>query len=244
MAVNIQIIDANTTLGNHPNHRLEMSAEGLVERMDAYRVTAGLTLSTIGIFHDYVHGNAVTLAAAKTTNRIVPVATVNPKRYFGAAEDLQAVRAQGFRIMRFFPDEQGWTLDSAAFAAVLKQLAPLKMPIMLDAGEPGEPTQIARMVADYPSPVVLCSVSLDVLSETLAAMDGQPNLVMETHDLHVPGALPVVAGRVGAQRIVFGSGAPMRSVASALQYVLNSELADEDKQRVLGGNIRRILEAV
>jgi predicted TIM-barrel fold metal-dependent hydrolase len=242
--MNVQIIDANTTVGAHPSHRLDMSVESLVARMDNHQIAASLTLSTIGIFYNHVQGNAATIEAARASNRLVPVATVNPKDYFGTAADMQSIRTQGFRIAKFFPAQQGWCIDSAAFAEVLRQLAPLKMPIMLDAATPGEPSSIARMIQDYPAPVILCSISLDVLSESIAVMAQQPNVMLETHDLHVPGALQMLAQRVGSDRVVFGSGAPMRSVPSSLQYVLSSDLSDEDKQRVLGGNIRRILEAV
>ena len=242
MAVNVQIVDANTMVGVHPTHRLDMSIERLVREMDRHKIAASLTLSAIGVFDSYAVGNAATLSAAKANNRLVPIATVNPKNYFGSAADMQAVRSQGFRIVKFYPAEQGWAIDSAAFGEILKQLAPLKMPLMVDAPNPGEPSAIGCMAADYPAPVILCSVSLDTLAEALAVMTERQNIMLETHDIHVPGALAMVAGRVSADRIVFGSGAPRLSIASSLHYVLSSELSDDDEGRVLGGNIKRILE--
>ena len=243
MALNVQIIDANTMFGIHPTHRLDMSVERLICDMDKHSVAASLTLSAVGIFHSHIRGNVMTLEAAKANNRLLPVATINPKNYFGSAADMQAIKAQGFRIFKFHPDEQGWAIGSAAFGEILKQLSPLKAPIMLDASRPGEPTEVGRVTSDYPAPVILCSVSLDVFSEALAVMSQFPILMIETNELHVPGALKMLVDRVGAERIVYGSGAPRCSIASSLQYLLNSELSDEDKQKVLGGNIKRILEA-
>jgi len=243
MTEKMQIVDANTTTGLHPTHKLDISVERLVRDMDEHRIAASLTLSTIGIFHNYAAGNAVTLQAAKANNRLVPMATVNPKDYFGSAADIQAIRKQGFRVFKFFPAEQGWTIDSAAFGEVLKQLATLKVPVMINTAHAGEPSSAGRIASSYPAPVVLCSVSLATLSEAVAVMGELPNVMIETDELHVPGALEMVASRIGADRIIFGSGAPHRSIAASLQYVLSSELSDEDKQRVLGGNIKRILEA-
>jgi len=243
MALNVQIVDANTMFGIHPTHRLDMSVECLVREMDRYRITAALTLSTVGIFHSHMKGNSITLEAAKANNRLVPVATVNPGVYFGSAADIQAIRAQGFKIFKFYPAEQGWAIDSAAFGEVLTQTASSKAPVMVNASRPGEPTAVGRMASGYPAPVILCSVALDILSEALAVMAKLPNVLLETHELHAPGALKLVADRGGADRIVFGSGAPRRSIASSLHYILGSELSDEEKERILGGNIRRILEA-
>jgi predicted TIM-barrel fold metal-dependent hydrolase len=227
---NIQIVDANTMFGIHPAHKLDMSPERLIRDMDRHRIAGSLTLSTIGVFHDHVIGNMATLEAAKANNRLVPVATVNPKAYFG--EDLSSLRSQGFRIMRLFSDT-----DSAVSKAILKQLVPLKMPIILD-----QLTHHSSLINDYPAPVVLCGITNDTLSDALAVMAELPNVMLETHSLTALGALETVVGKVGADRVIFGSGAPILSVAGALSYVLSAEISDEDKAKILGGNIRRILE--
>ena len=243
MSQSIQIIDANTMIGMYPTHRLDMTVERLVRELDAYHIAASMAVSTIGVFHDHTLGNATTLEAAKGNNRIIPAGTVNPKRWFGSASDMSAIRQQGFRLFRFFPVEQGWEIDSSAFGEILEQLAPLKTPIMIDAAESGGPGKVARMTATYPAPVVLSSISPETLTEALAVMAKMPTMMIEIHELRVPDALSLIADRVGADRIVFGSGAPRRSVAGTLQYVFSSALSDEDKQKVFGGNIRRILEA-
>jgi predicted TIM-barrel fold metal-dependent hydrolase len=243
MSQQIQIIDANTMIGMHPTHRVDLTVEHLVRDMDAYRVAAGVAVSTIGVFHNDILGNAAVMESSKGSNRILPAATINPKTFFGSSSDLSAIRQQGFRIFRFFPAEQGWAIDSPAFGVILKQLAPVKSPIMVDIDRPGDVGLVARMAVDYPAPIILCGVSLDTLSGAVAAMVDSSNLVIETHELRVPGALGLISERCGADRIVFGSGAPRVSAASSLQYIFSSVLSDEDKQKVLGGNIRRILEA-
>ena len=73
-------------------------------------------------------------------------------------------------------------------------------------------------------------------------MGEHPNIMIETHELHAPGALELIANRVGADRIVFGSGAPTRSIASSLYYITSAGLSDDAKTAILGGNIARVLE--
>lgn len=243
MALNMQIIDSNTMFGIHPTHRLDMSVERLLREMDKYRISASLTLCTVGVFHDHNRGNAITLEAAKAHNRLIPVATINPAMWYGSTADLQAIRGQGFRILKFFPEEQGWSLKSAAFEKVLEQSASLKMPVIVSVSSSGDSTRVGDVARSYPAPVILGSVSLDTLSEALAVLEKQPTCLIGTHELHAPGALEMLVNRVGAERIIFGSGAPRRAIASSLAYVANSELSDDQKSLVLGGNIRRVLEA-
>ena len=212
--------------------------------MDKYRIAMSVTLSTAGVFCDHTAGNQATEEAAKSNKRLIPAATVNPQVYFGSGDDLRAITSRGFHMFRFFPDEQGWPIYSTAFESILKHLRPVGVAVMVDAGGAGEPTQVARLAADYSGSVILSSVSGESLAEAVAVMLGHPNVMLETHELHAPGALRVLADRFGAERIIFGSGAPRRSAASSLSYVLSSELSDAEKQLVLGGNIKRILEAV
>lgn len=243
MAETFQIIDASTTVGIHPEHRLDMSVDKLVSVMDKNSVTASLVIATIAMFHQSETGNMITLDAARSSNRLLPVGTVNPRTYFGRPTDMQAIRDQGFKIFKFYPTHQRWAINSAAFAEVLRQLAPLRMPVMVDIGHPGDATAVMNAAAGYEAPIVFCSISLDTLSEALTIMSHTSNVMIETHELHVPEALELIVDRVGADRIIYGSGAPLRSIASSLYYVLDSELSDEDKQKILGGNIKRILGA-
>lgn len=184
----------------------------------------------------------MTLDAIGPTDRLVPIATINPKNYFGGPSDIAAIKSRGFKIFKFYPADQGWNIDSVSFGAILDQLAPLNVPIMIDAGRPGDPTAAGLMVSSYPAPVILCSVSLGILSEALCVMGEHPNIMIETHELHAPGALELIANRVGADRIVFGSGAPTRSIASSLYYITSAGLSDDAKTAILGGNIARVLE--
>lgn len=243
MSKGLEVIDANTMVGTHPFRKLEMSVGKLIRLMDTYQIQRSMVVSSIGVFYDYIEGNEATLKAASESDRLIPVATINPIEYFGGEDDCRAIRDRGFRIFKFQPEDQKWPLFSAAFAEVLRHLAPLKAPIMIDLRKPGEATAMAQVAGDYPAPVIMCGLPLDALSEALVVMRDSPNLYLETHELCVPGVIKLAADRVGVERIVFGSGTPRRSAASPLQNVFLSELSEEDKQKVLAGNIKGILEA-
>ena len=243
MAAAYQIIDANTTIGAHPDHRLNMSIERLISEMDTHKIAGSLAQSTLGIYDSYESGNSAIIEAARGNNRLVPVASINPLRYFGGVEDMRKICSLGFRIFRFSPVDQGWAIESAAFTQVLKQLGECKIPFIIDASGSGTPSAVARIASGYAAPVIIGSISLETFSESLAVMADNPNIMIETHELHIPGALEMIAQRVGVDRIVFGSGAPRRSIASALSYITSSDLSEEDKQKALAGNIRRVLEA-
>jgi len=57
----------------------------------------------------------------------------------------------------------------------------------------------------------------------------------------VPGALRFLVDQIGADRVVFGSGCLRNSLASTLGYVMDAEISDDFKAKILSGNIKRLL---
>ena len=59
----------------------------------------------------------------------------------------------------------------------------------------------------------------------------------------VDGSVEALVNAVGADRVVFGSDLPGRALTSQLAKVLGSALSDTDKEKILYGNMARILAA-
>jgi predicted TIM-barrel fold metal-dependent hydrolase len=240
----MEITDVNTLFGAYPSQHPDSNAASLVATMQEHRIDYCLTLSTYGLFHHDLEGNAETMRACRSHDHLIPVATLNPSRYWGQLGLLEGVTEEAFEMFRFFPQAQGWPLDFAPFAEVLHRLAALpKMPIMVSVRQPGDITQLARLVADYPHPIVLEGVTERTLAEALVVLRGNERLYLETHALAVPGALVLVRDTVGVGRILFGSDAPGMSLGAALRYILGSGLTQEEQSAVLGGNAQAIWQA-
>ena len=92
--------------------------------------------------------------------------------------------------------------------------------------------------------VVLEGVTPHTLAEVVAALRDAPELMLETHSLHFADGLTRISTIIGAERILFGSGAAAQSLGAALNYVRNSALSNADKEKVLGGNAQALLRDV
>ena len=144
-------------------------------------------------------------------------------------------------MVRFFPHLQGWPLEFAPFLRILSVLGRLpKMPIMVSVDDPGDATVLARVLGDYPHPVILEGVSRTTLAEAVSVCRRHERLYIETHALHAPDALTQLRDTGGIGRVLFGSDAPGLSLGAALRSVQNAALSDADKSAVLSGNAQRI----
>lgn len=236
-----EIIDANTIFGPWPSVRADMPPERLVAALDSHGVSKALTISTIGALHTHGDGNAETLRVCAANDKLVPVATFDPRGYFGPASVISTLAGQGFKMFRFMPILQEWPLDLASFVDLLDALSAVNLPVMVQARETGCPSALARNLAGRPNVFILEGVSFENMAEAVSVMRKQPNLMADTSELRVPGALRFLVDQVSADRVLFGSGCLRSSLAAALGYVMEAEISDEDKTKILGGNMKRLL---
>lgn len=237
----MEIIDANTMFGPCPRTTGDLSLDRLVGAIKRHGVAKSLTLSTVGIFHSYNDGNAETLSQCQGKAELLPAATIDPRAYFAGMKQIPNLVSQGFRLFRFFPGEQGWPLDHAAFEDILDELEPTSAPVMINASRTGDASALGHILGGKKHALILEGVVFETLAEAVAVMRRHDNIYAETHGLVVPGGLKFLADQVGPDRIIFGSDCPRSSLAGALRYVQESGLSDEDKAKVLGGNISRLL---
>ena len=237
----MEITDVNTLFGAYPAQHPDSNPEALVAVMEAHGVDWCLTLSTWGLFHHDTEGNAETMRACRAHDHLLPVATLNPATCWGQSGLIEGIAADPFEMFRFFPQQQGWPLDFAPFTDILTQLAGLpRMPIMVSVPRPGDTTVLARVVAEFPHPVILEGISRTTLAEAVSVLRRNDRMFLETHALHTPDALTLLRDAVGIERILFGSDAPGLSLGAALRSIKNSALSDADKTAVLSANAQRI----
>ena len=73
-------------------------------------------------------------------------------------------------------------------------------------------------------------------------MDDFPNLHLETSGMWNYRSLEFVAQHWGAERLIYGSRTPWRSVGLALGMVTMADLTTRERALVLAGNLRRLME--
>ncbi|MBC7289518.1 MAG: amidohydrolase family protein [Armatimonadetes bacterium] len=235
------IIDINTFFGPSQRPGVDWSLDELLRLMDRYHVERALTLSLLGVHYDFVSGNTETLQACRRHPQLIPVGTVDPRRYIDCADEIKRCLDEGVRVFRFFPDAQGWPVEHRHFIDLCEQIADARAAIMVAAGNAGWPSRLAQLLGDLPAPVVLLGVGYGVFSELLAALSHCPSFYCDGQMFDTPGAYELVRDVAGADRVIFGSGIPERYFASAYFMVIHSELTEDERRAVLYRNAARVL---
>lgn len=183
-----------------------------------------------------------------------PAAVLNPE-YPGARRDLQDCAAMGFRALKLYPTYHDFSLLSHETVALVDEAAALGWPVLLAVRVEDErhhhplmkvpalamdkAIAFARNVA--PATVVLCTATV---AEIPAFLQGVPrdNVVAEISYVKGPlNAIEDLVGKVGSERLVFGSHLPFSYAQTALAKVREAPIGEAAVQAVLSGNATRVL---
>jgi predicted TIM-barrel fold metal-dependent hydrolase len=237
----VPIIDCYTFFGASPRKPADWGLPTLLRIMDEAGVARALACSLKGLFYDFAEGNDETLAACEREPRLLPVATIDPRRRLGCEEEVERLTNRGCRAFRFFPRDQGWPLDFLPFIRLAHHIEDHGGLVFVPCRDNGAATQLLRLLGNRPLALVLCEVGYWNFAEALACARETPNFFLETHLLDSPDALDLAAEAIGPERLLLGTNAPETSPGPALSMIRNSRLSDEAKSLLLGGNISRLL---
>ena len=234
--------DINTVFGFWPKRNIDASWGSLLGRMKKAGVDRAFACSLQGFLYDFKEGNDLTMATCrKSDGCLIPMATINPQRHFGVIEEVDRIVEMGFKIVRFFPTEQEWSVGQRHFTRLLEKLADAKLTLMIPSTE--GITNIASVTRQMPNPIIVETIRAYVhLAELIANAQDNPNLYIETHLIGSDGFIEVLAGEVGAERLIFGSGAPLHCFNSAILPIANADISAEAKEMIFSKNIARLLE--
>jgi predicted TIM-barrel fold metal-dependent hydrolase len=112
---------------------------------------------------------------------------------------------------------------------------------------PGEstPAELVQLARRYPEQSFLCAHAGGEWEQGIRAVAGQPNVLIETSGFDATaGFIELAVRELGAERIVFGSHLPSRSLGTELSKVIAANISEADKRQILGENYRNLLRPI
>ncbi len=225
-----------TSFGWDRNRPSNWKLEDLLAILERHEVERAWTHSLRAVHYAGPEGNDETLRAAEAHEVLEPVAVLDPRRFFDCREEARRRFEQGFRVFRFFPDVQGWSVEALSFRLICETLAEIGASIIVPAGPSGQPTRIAERLADLELKVLLIGGSYANLGEILAVLERFPKVYADGHMMDSPFAIEALLKFGGDHRVIFGTDSPMRSFESPLLMAQYAEISEYQRARYLHDN--------
>ena len=235
------IIDSYTLLGAWPQAEVDLSLEALATGMQARQVTRSLVTHTGAIFYDATDGNDQIFATCAQHDPLTPVAVINPLRYPDCLDEVARCLDKGVQVFRLCPREHRYPFSASVgpLRETLRQLEGARL-LLVDLAGLASPVLSADLEDLLSLPTAVTVTGTELGTAIQAAKNG-PNLWIETSRLDMGGAVEAAVRHVGANRVIFGSGAPLRALGSAVMSVQYADLSEEDRTAIFEGNVQRVL---
>jgi predicted TIM-barrel fold metal-dependent hydrolase len=236
-------LDIDVLIGRFPDRPGPSGDAAGVRAMLADRGVAGAAVASLrAALFDLASGNDDVLSLPESPPAsvdVVAVGALDLRDPIGSASELERLTTAGVRAVRLFPDEQGVQPD---FPAV-RHLARLATDARLVILSGGDVRRFWRPLSGLGATVVFLDTHFYHLGDFLLVAADEPGFHTSTRLLTSPDGLEQVAAHVGAQRLLFGSRAPIYEPLVPMLRLATSTLSAEEKRMVAGGNAVRLLRA-
>ena len=222
--------------------------DGALRTMDE----AGIDVSVVfpgGLPPDSRSINGELLAASKGDDRLLPGCLINPTMGPLALDELRRCVEAGARSMKLMAAAHGYRLDGPAPDEVMAAAAEIGLPVTIHSGSEVSgcsPAFIGTLAARHPQATIIMDHMgyREWVGLAVEAAVANPRIYLGT--TLIAAAEPITIkniiheGRVGAERIVFGSNAPSGVAVNGVRGIRGLGLDAGDEAAVLGGNLAAI----
>jgi predicted TIM-barrel fold metal-dependent hydrolase len=251
------IFDANAFIGKWPYWPLRATVPHEVAgELGGWGIERAAVCSTRSLFVSWEDGNRETEAAARAhPGTFVAFACLGPFELSHElprrGHDPDDYAARGFRGVRLYPQHHSYhplyeefvdgILEDAA-ARGWPVVAPVR--VIMNWGMPALDLGVMEALVTRHPRVNWILAGINYLHELHLAtmlMRRYESVRLETSCMMGYAAIAKLVERCGAERLLFGSGAPVQHGGAALSKILHAPIADAAREQILGGNLCRLL---
>lgn len=225
-------------------------ADGMIELTRKMGIDKTAIMSWVGpLSMDADLGNEIVAAAVRRyPNEFIGLATINPEHQSEA--EIEAVIQHyhlelGFPGLKTLCGGQNINYDDPAFARWYSFGNDHRLYAVVDPCGAMEDEPMANLARRYPQLGIHldhCGQSWAYAKWAVSLMRQHPNIWAQMNYTAVRnGTIEYIADKVGADRVLFGTDAPMRDPRPQLGWAVYTRLDQADKRRILGGNFADIL---
>lgn len=246
---NIRYFDCNCVMGRrvtmHPDTFFK--TDELVNKMKSYGIEKAMVYHSIAREYDPMTGNRVLLEEIKNYPELMGVWVVLPHDDGGFPEPSELkgmMKENNIRAVRMFPGESSYSFSNWCCGDMFSMLEECRIPLMIDQRQVSW-DQLQGVLSSHTELIVIITdVHCGSSRNVYPLMKQYKHLHLETLGYKDVNGIEDMCSRFGAQRLIFGSGAPFYSGGSAVGMLSYARISNEEKTMIAGGNLEKLLGGV
>ena len=225
---------------------------------DLYALTREVGIDKVCLFapfNDWVRGNRHLKAVAeKFPDWAIPIGVVNPRWGRLAIEEVRRFSEWGFKGLKLIPYAHSYPADCYSVQKVMREAIKLDLPIHFHTSDHivdkyyrhtvtfttyERYENLARMFPD--AKIIMAHMCVSEWMNAVDLAEKYENIILDTSgSTIVYGMLEISVDRIAAERLFYGSDAPLYHPLIALSKVKDSDLSERDKRLILGENAAKL----
>jgi len=226
------------------DEKIPWKAETLLMEMEHCGIHGALVYHSVAREYDPAYGNRMLMEEVRGSPRLYPCWVLILHHCGEMPPGRELVRQMlhaGVRAARICPKAHSFPLDEHACGELLDALESER--ILLNVGiDQTTYTELAEVASRHPDlPILMTGCHWGHTRFIYPLMDRCPNIHIEFSTFQANYALERLTGRYGAERLLFGTDALLKSPGAAKAFVDYAELNPSDRAKIAGGNLARLL---
>jgi predicted TIM-barrel fold metal-dependent hydrolase len=188
--------------------------------------------------------------AQRYPEQLIPFARVDPRLGDRALAELErALGDLGLRGLLLHPFEETFRVTDPRVDPLIASAGDRGVPVIVETGFPwlSEAPQVGNLARRFPQVQVIMTrggqINISGLGQRNAwqVLSDCPNVSLHTSGVYREDFIEEVIEHFGPERVIFGSSAPIMDARFEVLRVTMAHVSSERKEKVLGENMRRML---
>lgn len=218
----------------------------VIKRLNSCNIYHGLVSSKTAISADPASGNMKLLRELRDHPHFYPVWTIIPSATYesGSPDQIKRdLKEHDVKGVVLSPKEHGYPGSEWLCGEFYDMLCSIHMPLFISV-DPENFTweHLYMLLENHRSlPVILRNAHYQVDRVIYKLLERFDDLYIDTTDYLVFYGIEEIVRKFGSEKLIFGSGAPSKSPGAAMTAILLSDISTEDKKKIAGENLQKIL---
>lgn len=246
------VVDCHSHMGPALYQQVpDADADGLARTLDNLGVRTACVSHSISMVSDWQLGNSLLIdATRKYPEKFYGYAFYNPRYADQMEAELDRCFAAGLRGVKIHPDFHRLPATAPQYDRAYGRAQSENRIILCHYGAGPGPFAGAPLyktvVERFPRANYIMAHSLPQISAVDMAVDlfgNRPNVRFCLANAFPSGVIEYACRRLGVERLLYGSDGCWSSMSARLGLVCAAELDDGDKEKILGRNMRELMNA-
>jgi uncharacterized protein len=244
----ITVIDAHCHIGPwFPMSIPESDVLGLCHDMDRLGINRALISSMIGIGPDFKAGNRMVAALVhQYPDRFSGYISINPNYPTEIGTELESYYAvSGMKAIKIHPTFHNYSLTGPNYREVFDFANTRESVVLSHTWGVEHISAFDTIAAEFPKARFILGHSggeLEAVRLAIEVASRHDNVYLDlTVSLQYEGIVELFCDRVGADKVLFGTDAPLLDPRYEIGRIVYADISDTAKEKILGLNIERLI---